>query len=699
MLAALLSLAVAAEAAGPNVTLPLEEYEKLRRLRERPSVTVVELLRLEGSFARRDLAVSFSGRAAGTLPTADVLSGEGFRLYACEGDALVTRGDTGAFALTPLAPRFRARCRVALDGSDRLAAQATAAVLEVASGVADGELVASGAGPAGRDFSVVRRLAERPELLPPSVAGCYRVTLLPEETRFAYRLEIRNPNRTHRRFELGLREAEHVEAVNTPVAWDVEGGRYRFDLPPGESIVELDGRLTGETFAPPVDATLQYLLVESHPLLRAEVTSVAKRVGVGEVGLTPRYRGAQAFLLSGRTDVWWKTVRLEALKSAGFAISSLEQVFFLGADGNARGETELVVENQGAPALAIPGAAEPTFASVSREPAFLTRDKAGRLVLPLAQGRQQVLVQDRRPFRARLGLAAVSLELPSVGVPASRARVEVRYPAEWIPVYEELAPVMRQHLVQGGEAVLLVALLVLAERALGLLRLGRGRRWLLACTVTLAAAFTPFVLALGLALAATPLALAGALALVRRLHGLRLGAALPAGSFLAAVAILAAGALFPVARQAPEEGHGVVAAKESRASLGAASLGAANDDSALAAEPEKTLSALRAAQQAAQQAARTAARPDGEPSYEGLPARIEIPRGAHRSFFSRELLATDGPRRVVVVFASTRLAMGLTWGTALLALAIGVLSRRALEAGVRELVGRVTARGGAAAGG
>ena len=138
MLAPLIALALAADAAGPNVTLPLEEYEKLRRLRERPSVTVVELLRVEGSFAKRDLAVSFAGRAAGTLPSADVLSGEGFRLYACEGDALVARGDSGAFALTPLAPRFRARCRVALDGSDRLAAQATRAVLEVASGVDDG---------------------------------------------------------------------------------------------------------------------------------------------------------------------------------------------------------------------------------------------------------------------------------------------------------------------------------------------------------------------------------------------------------------------------------------------------------------------------------------------------------------------------------------------------------------------------------
>lgn len=301
MLVRLLALVFAAQSPGPNVTLPLEEYENLRQLRERPSVTVIELLRVEGSFGKSDLAMSFGGRAAGTLPTAEVLSGDGLRLYACEGDALVARAESGAFSLTPLGARFKVRCRVALDGSDRLQAQAARSVLEIASGVDDGELVASGVG-AGREFSVVRRLAGRREELPPSVAGRYRVTLLQEETRFVYRLEVRNPNRGHHRFELGLREAEHVDSVNTPVAWDVDGGRYRFDLPPGESAIELTGNLTGQVFAPPVEATLQYLLLESHPLIRAEVTSAVKRVGVGEVGLAAQYRGAQAFLLAGRGE-------------------------------------------------------------------------------------------------------------------------------------------------------------------------------------------------------------------------------------------------------------------------------------------------------------------------------------------------------------------------------------------------------------
>lgn len=674
MLGSLVALVLAAEAPGPNVTLPLEEYEKLRHLRERPSVTVIELLRVEGSFRKRDLAISFVGRAAGTLPSAEVLSGDGFRLYACEGDALVTRAESGAFALTPLASRFKARCWLALDGSDRLEARATRTVLEVASGVDDGELVASSGGD-GREFSVVRRLAGHAEELPPSVAGRYRVTLLPDETRFVYRFEVRNPNRGHRRFELGLREVEHVESVNAPVAWDLDGGRYRFDLPPGESTIELAGRVTGQTFAPPVEAALQYLLVESHPLIRAEVTSVAKRVGVGEVGLASQYRGAQAFLLDGRAEVSWKAVRLEALKTAGFAVSSLAQIFFLGADRRVRGETEIRVENQGAPALAIPGTAEPTFASVSGEPAFLTKDESGRLFLPLAQGTQDVVVQDRRPFRAHLGLAAARLDLPAIGVPASRARVELRYPAEWIPLYEELAPSARQHLVGRGEAFLLVALLVLAERLLAIFGLARRRRWLLAGAITLAAAFTTPLLALGLALTATPLATLGAFALIRRLHGMRLGAALVGGAGVAIVAVVLAAALLPTTREEQQDDYGSFAAKMAMNVSRSAGAKLEAPEAPPAAVPEQQL-----------------AKAKGDVAYQGLPARIDIPPGRRRTVFARELFAADGPRRVLVLFASARLVTALAWGAALLALAIAVFLRRDIQRGAREFAARLVPR-------
>ena len=143
-------------ATSHQVSIPLEDYERLRRLNERPALTVVDLLTVEGSFTGHDLAVILTGRATGSWPTAEVLTAEGLRLHSCEGSAILSRAESGFFAVTPLAERFQVRCRVALDGSDRLAAETKDSVLEVASRVKDGEFVASGGGE--RSFSVAKKM-------------------------------------------------------------------------------------------------------------------------------------------------------------------------------------------------------------------------------------------------------------------------------------------------------------------------------------------------------------------------------------------------------------------------------------------------------------------------------------------------------------------------------------------------------------
>jgi hypothetical protein len=667
-LLAALALASASAAASPQVTLPLEEYERLRRLEERPALTVVESLRVEGSFGRRDLAVALAGRASGTLPRADVLEGAGFRLHACEGDALVSRTDEGAFAVTPLAPRFRVRCRLALDGSDRLAARAGPAVLDVEARVEDGELVlADGAGGA-RELTVVRRLAGEREELPPSVAARYRVTLLPDETRFAWRLDVRNPSRGTRTFELPLRAEDHVETVDAPVAWDVEGTRYRFRLPPGETSIGLTGRLGGDRFVPPVAGGLQYLLLESHPLVRAEARTAWKRVGPAETGLVPEQRGAQAFLLGKEGgEVAWTATRLEALKTAGFAVDGLQQVWFLGADGKVRGETTLAVNNQGAAQLALPLAGSPTFASVGGEPAFLTQDGAKRLLLPLAAGVQEVRVQDEGTLAARLGLAVARLELPRAGVAASEATVQLRYPQEWVPVYEEFAPAVRWHLPRAADWAAVALATLAAGVLLGVAGVrGRRRAALLVPLAALALLSEDFRAAAFVA-AALPLAGLAAWTLWQRTRGLRrLAVAGVAGAAL----LLVAGAL----------DLGVVGRTGRSNEYGSGGY---------ASNLPKTLQFGSPAQErrAEARAERILA------SQEGLPARIELPPGARRSTFTREMLGADAPRPVVAVLVAARALAALTTFCALALLATAFLLRRELAAGARAVAERFRTAG------
>lgn len=203
---------------SPRVTLPLSEYEQLRKLRETPSLTVVDTLKVGGSFAARTLSLVLGGRSSGTLPPAVVLeSVEGAALAGCDGTALISRGDGAAYTLTPLGPRFEVRCRLVSSSGDRLSFVAGKAVLFPEGDVADGEfLPGADPGDGTRPFTVVRRIATAGEALAPTATGRYRITLLPDETRFRWTIEVRNPNRGARRSSSSSRAARECRRSSPP---------------------------------------------------------------------------------------------------------------------------------------------------------------------------------------------------------------------------------------------------------------------------------------------------------------------------------------------------------------------------------------------------------------------------------------------------------------------------------------------------
>ncbi|MCS6915042.1 MAG: hypothetical protein RMK29_05485 [Myxococcales bacterium] len=112
-----------------------------------------------------------------------------------------------------MAPRFRLACRIAVSGSDRLQMDTTPHVLFVESLIRDGEYAGSDDATGRRSISVVRRTPGAPAV-PPAATARYLISLLPEETRFRYVLELRNPNRTSQPFDIALRSGEHVQQVD-----------------------------------------------------------------------------------------------------------------------------------------------------------------------------------------------------------------------------------------------------------------------------------------------------------------------------------------------------------------------------------------------------------------------------------------------------------------------------------------------------
>ena len=656
--------------AGPRVSIPLADYESLRKLREAPSLTVVDTLRVSGSFASRTLALSLSGRSSGTLPAATLLESiEGAALAGCDGSALVSRGTDAAYTLTPLGPRFEVRCRLVPSSGDRLSFVAGRAVLFPEGEVADGEfLPGPDPGDGTRPFTVVRRIAAAGEALAPTATGRYRITLLPDETRFRFTIEVRNPNRGRAPFDLLLGSGERVQEVVAPGPYDVKEGRTRFDLPPGDGTIVLTGTLGGTEFRAPVDAALSYLLLESHPLLRAEARTAAKRISPQETGMPREFRGGQAFLL-GKGDAFaWSVKRLEALRSTSYAVRATAQTLFVPADGPVLGQTLFEIDNQGASDLALPPSPEPTYAAFGDEAVFLTRNEKGELWLPLASGPQALLLQSRQPLGRALGFATGRLAVPHLPVPSTRYAVELRYPDAWVPLYERFGGESRFAAPSIEASVVFLLLSGWLFALLGALRLGPRGAALLAGILALSA-FASATAAYVVVAAAAVVTVFWVAAVAReRRPRLRTLVALGALGAFAALVVLAVAIPSGLLRSRGPQAPPAEVAFYSESASAPVARKAVRSDAPAAPAPEPQAS--------------------GGATYEGLPAKVELPRGARSTWWSREMLAADAAPVVRVVLAG-RTLVSLAQGLVVLA-ALGLLwrSRAGLRDGLRALRAR-----------
>jgi hypothetical protein len=615
------------KAAGPQVTIPLETYDTLRRNSDAPSRTVIDTILLGGGFRERDLTISFTGRTLGTRPVAPALQQTNdVTISGCSGNAIVSRAGKGAFDLVPLAESFEVKCDLRISGSDRLRMHVTPNVLAVRSNVADGELVAGDEDEHGaRDYTLVRHVAGPGETLAATATGRYVITLLPDATRFRYAIDVHNPNRTTSSLELLLQSNEHLQQIDSAAPYEVSEGRYVFAIPPGDSTITLTGELRGTSFVAPVRASLQYLVIESHPLLRPTVQTPAKRISLGETGVTPQYRGGLAFE-TGTEKIAWTVTRLQALHAISYAVHQARHRIFVPVDGPALGESSFNIRNEGAPELVLPPKPEPTYVSLGDEPVLMTRNAAGQLTVPLSQGEQEVLVQHRQALRRRFGFAIGRVAVPQLAVPATNTYLSLNYPAQWVPLYESFASRARIWSPDGGAILLFVLLAVWLERLLDWLDVPLRRRLSIAVVAALAA--TIVTLVLGIVLIACGVLTVAWIA------------ARPIGSRVAYAVIFGLIALAFLFYLATVGGGGSRGKYEVSGSDSMARDTAATDTS------------MTAITDSAGAPPRTTAQDAAPIAYQGLPAKFTLPNGYRSSSFSQELLRTDRPQTALVIAVS-----------------------------------------------
>ena len=618
------------QTSSSSVTLTLDHYDRLRRTSEAPSATVIDTILLGGSFREKNITIAFSGRTTGTRPLVKALDQTNdVTISACKGDAIVSRSGKGTFDLIPLADSFDVRCELRISGSDRLRMHVTSNVLAVRSSVSDGELVTGDEDDSGaRHYTLVRHVAGPGETLAATATGRYLVTLLPDATRFRYSIDVHNPNRTTSTLELALQSNEHLQQIDSAAPYEVDGARYVFSIPPGDSAITMTGELRGTSFVAPVRASLQYLVLESHPLLRPTVKTPAKRISLAETGVTPQYRGAIA-LEAGTARIEWQVTRLEALHAISYAVTQASHTLFIPADGPVLGETTFALRNEGAAELVLPPKPEPTYVSLGNEPVLMTKNAAGQLTVPLSPGEQQALVQHRQPLPRRLGFLAGAVTIPQLAVPATTTSVQLSYPRQWVPLFESFASRGRVWTPDGGPLALFLFLAIWIERILAWL--GARRRFLLALLIALAATLViTFQVLVIIALAA--LTILWITTQPTRRQKLIYGGVAVAIGFIVLLAYVGStpkSYRYEMGSQAADVARTVVT-------------DTMTTDAATPAPPQ--------------------------PAYQGLPAKFTLPRGARWTAFSEELLRTDRVQQASIVAVSLTLIKLIGFALALVAL-------------------------------
>lgn len=623
-------LAQTFQPASSQVTLPLGDYETLRRGSDSPSATVVDTILLSGGFRERSLAITFSGRTTGSRPLVRTMEQTNdVTISGCKGDGIVSRGGKGAFELVPLAPSFEVRCDLRISGSDRLRMHVTPNVLSVRATVADAELVIGDEDDAGaRDYTLVRHVSGPGETLAATATGRYLITLLPDATRFRYAIDVHNPNRTTSSVDLALQSDEHLQQIDSAAPYEVTpDGHYLFSIPPGDSTITLTGELKGASFIAPVKASLQYLVLESHPLLRPTVQTPSKRISLGETGVTPTYRGAVAFE-TGTERIAWTVTRLQALHAISYAVNDATHRVFIPVDGPVLGETTFAVHNEGAPELVLPAKPEPTFVSLAGEAMLMTKNAAGQVTVPLSQGDQEVLVQHRQALRRGFGFAIGRVSVPRLSVPATNTDLTLVYPAQWVPLFESFAAHANIWSPDLAQVLLFLGIALWIERLLAWLGMPMTRRFVIACTLSLAASIVLTLLVV-VVLGASALTIAWI-------------ASLPPRPRVVTGTLFATGALLCLLVT------GMSRVGNSRAYTSSAPATKVSDEVLRSNASESSAPNIAAVAFA----------------YQGLPAKFALPNGERQSSFAQELLRVDRPQSALVIAISIGL---VTWLGVLLA--------------------------------
>ncbi len=425
-----------------TVTIPIQEYLDLRQQTEKSSITSLENVRISGEYGK-PLEIIFSGSSQGRPQMVGVLGeSPGMSLSDCLGSGILQfHNQENEIGLLPQSARFQLKCRITFKSWEEvtlLVKNALFVKVDVngiepsidATSMSDRRIIFRRA---------VRRLAEAPVMdEEPSVVARYQVSILPEETKFQYFLQMQNPNRTSRHFEFVWGNGEVVQKVTFSGEHTATKTGYSFKLEPGENHVTITGRLPKSEFRSTLKKALEYLVIENHPLLTVDVKSGARRVSLSDARVGVRFTGARAYLL-GRSDSFnWASKELQIFPTSTFVVNQAHYYYYWAPRGSSLVEGTFKIDNQGSAEIPLQVPGKVTYLEVNQTPQVLAQDETGRLIVKVPVGTSQMLrIQYQTEKNAGRALASVSDELVRPQTAMTNVSLDVSVPREKSFIYKK----------------------------------------------------------------------------------------------------------------------------------------------------------------------------------------------------------------------------------------------------------------------
>jgi len=415
---------------GSEVKIPLNKYLELIERQKTQPITVIEETALKGDYRSSNFQITFKGQAVSPWKKEAVLANFEGHLRACSGSGIISF-ESGQYSLLPQKNNFQITCKLQPKNKNLRLQVLNALYFE--SQVANAETNMNEDNTENRLVTLLEKTkdAEQKPRADVVAKANYKLSILPDTSKFEYRFTVNNPNRLSEKYVLTLSNNEVIERIATDLRYQEAGAALNLTIPTGEHTVFISGKLNGDTFKPLLKSEEQYLLIQNHPLMQVQPTTNWRRIATHESAISQEYNSARAFLIDPRESLTWSAKKLEVFAALGYTLKNANYLYYVPRNGQAIVEASYQVVNQGTPeiALAIPGKA--LYVSVDGAATPLYKDDKGQLLLSMTSGEHNVVVQYQPEMPERTLATVTSTQLVKPNAVISESRLTLRHDPAW----------------------------------------------------------------------------------------------------------------------------------------------------------------------------------------------------------------------------------------------------------------------------